>query len=260
MFRFLIAVCLVLFPFTTQAQKLQGALKVTAGKTFLNEKNAYYDPLQFKVEGLISPGFGVQLNYRLSESFELSSGLGMQYKRLLLTQEKIPFKDIAGGSTYIRTRFSAIELPLMLRYKIPVGMRSLIIPSAGVVVNSVKVNLTAIGYDDIRYVGQDSLHYDIKGGGSMVSRFSCDPYFSLGYELQKDGYKVVGVNVFYQYALTPIPQIDFYSEFFNSSAYTLSRAVLNGNLSYAGVTLLYYPSFLTFRKIEDEDAFEEEWK
>lgn len=247
----------LLVALSSHGQRLQGGFKVNFGKTFLNETASEYDHTSFRLEGLYSPGVALQLNYTLGDHFDLTSGLGMQYRKLRFTQEKIHFADLASGTTYIRLRFSAIELPVLLRYKINLNDRSLLVVSAGIAGSLFRIQNTAIGFNDLRYVGADSLFYDIKGGGSMKQRLSADPFVSLGYEMQKDDLKVFGVNVFYQYTTVLMPQIEFHSSFYNKSASFVSKSILNGNLAHAGLSVIYYPSFLSFRKGEEDDAYEE---
>lgn len=254
--------CLIVFLFLSSlyvhAQRVQGGLRVNYGMTKFSNKGSNYDALSYELEGKATPGFGVQLNFLLDSSWEISSGVGMQYRKILLTQHKLHFPDFAGGSTYIRARFSAVDVPVLIRYKIHVGRSSLIIPSIGIVGSLFRIQSTAVGYNDLRYTGSDSLYYDIKGGGSIKNKISADPFVSLAYEKERDGLKVFGVSVFYQYTPVPIPPISFHSEFYNKSSYSLSVAELKGNLSYAGVALIYYPSFLSFRKSETDDAYDEQ--
>jgi hypothetical protein len=240
----------------SKAQHFQGALRFSYAKTMFDFKGPTPNN-SYRLEEQFAPGLGALVHMRIDTSWELTSGLGLQFRRFRLIHETIDFPSLTKGTTYIRSRFGAVEIPVLIGYKFYPGKKIGVVISAGGILSQSRLNATAIGYDELTYEGADSLFFNIHGGGSFVRRYSVDPFVSIGINKYSEGRKHFGFSIFYQYTPVPITQISFDDEFRNSATTANFSTSFKGNLSVAGIAFTYYPYWLSFRKVESDDEEEE---
>jgi hypothetical protein len=235
------------------AQRIQGALRVDYVRTMFNHKGSDIDPSSFKFVEQFASGFGAIFHYRLDTSWALTSGFGAQYRKYKLLHEPVKFQDLSQGSLYLKTLFGAFEIPVLIRYQVPVSNKFVLSASTGIVISNFGLNRSAVGYSSLQYEGTDSLNYEIEAGGTYTKRFSLDPYLALGFEKVQGRDRIFGINFFYQYSLVNSPDITYHAKLFNSTTSQDYTASIKGNFSIAGIALTYYPSWLNFRKSSNED-------
>jgi hypothetical protein len=238
-----VLIFLMLFEFAF-GQRIQAGFGLSANNTFYHHGSSVYFYSQNFGTG-ISPGFGISshINFGLTESWSIRSGLAYHFKRYRVMIRDYTIKEV-DGYFYFDAGFHSLEVPLLISYKTPKEKKYKFEYRAGIVSSFYIPATITTGYS-MEFTGPAAF---VVGTTPMPDEQTYSPDIYIGVSLLRmnDKMRRQEFTISYQYGLLPTMRYDLNAAISVPGQNTIYSAILRPTLSSFMLSYAFYPRWLNF--------------